>query len=170
VAGIFDGIKPAVVAIVLHAAYRIGTRALRNAWLWGLAAASFVAIFALDTPFPVIVVAAALVGGLGARRWPKVFVLGGGHGGATTGYGPALIDDATPTPAHARFSRQRLAGVLLTGLALWAFAMLALIGLRLVVALAQWAGFSRKPRSSRSAAPTRCCRTCIRGPWSSTNG
>jgi len=129
VAGIFDGIKPAVVAIVLHAAYRIGTRALRNAWLWGLAAASFVAIFALGTPFPVIVVAAALVGWLGARRWPKVFVLGGGHGGAANGYGPALIDDATPTPAHARFSRQRLAGVLLTGLALWALAMLALIGL-----------------------------------------
>ena len=128
VAGIFDGIQPAVVAIVLHAAYRIGTRALRNAWLWGLAAASFVAIFALDTPFPVIVVAAALVGWLGARRWPQVFVLGGGHGDVKAGYGPALIDDATPTPAHARFSRQRLVGVLLTGLALWALGMLALIG------------------------------------------
>jgi chromate transporter len=46
VAGLFYGIKPAVTALVLHAAHRIGTRALRNRWMWGIAAAAFVAIFA----------------------------------------------------------------------------------------------------------------------------
>jgi len=67
VAGLFYGIKPAVTALVLHAAHRIGSRALKNGWLWGIAGAAFVAIFALDAPFPLIVLAAALVGALGAR-------------------------------------------------------------------------------------------------------
>ena len=60
-------------ALVLHAAHRIGTRALKNGWKWAIATASFVAIFAFDTPFPAIVAGAALVGWLGSRRWPQVF-------------------------------------------------------------------------------------------------
>ena len=127
VAGIFYGIKPAVTALVLHAAHRIGSRALQNRWMWGIAAAAFVAIFAFDTPFPAIVLAAGLVGHFGARRWPQVFALGGGQGAAATGYGPALIDDDTPTPAHARFSRRQLAKVLAIGLGLWGLGMAALI-------------------------------------------
>ncbi len=127
VAGIFYGIKPAVTALVLHAAHRIGTRALKNGWMWGIAAAAFIAIFALDTPFPAIVVAAGLIGHFGARRWPQVFAIGGGHGSAKQGYGPAIIDDDTPPPAHARFSRARLVRVLLGGLGLWAAAMAVLV-------------------------------------------
>ncbi len=127
VAGIFYGIKPAVTALVLHAAHRIGTRALKNRWMWGIAAAAFVAIFAFDTPFPTIVLAAGLIGHFGARRWPQVFALGGGHGAAAAGYGPALIDDDTPPPPHARFSRRHLAKVLGIGLGLWLLAMAALI-------------------------------------------
>ncbi|WP_066272865.1 chromate efflux transporter [Hydrogenophaga palleronii] len=127
VAGIFYGIKPAVTALVLHAAHRIGTRALRNRWMWGIAAAAFVAIFGFGTPFPAIVLAAALIGSFGARRWPQVFALGGGAGKHVAGYGPALIDDDTPTPAHARFSRRHLARVLGVGLALWLLAMAVLL-------------------------------------------
>ena len=127
VAGVFYGLKPAVTALVLHAAHRIGSRALKNTWMWAIAAAAFVAIFAFDTPFPAIVVAAALVGHFGARRWPTVFALGGGHGGAKQGYGPALIDDDTPPPEHARFSRRRLVRVLAVGVGLWAIVMAALV-------------------------------------------
>jgi chromate transporter len=127
VAGIFYGIKPAVTALVLHAAHRIGTRALRNQWMWAIAAAAFVAIFAFDTPFPAIVLAAALIGHFGARWAPGVFALGGGHAKAGQGYGPALIDDDTPTPAHARFSRGHLVKLLLIGLGLWALAMAVLV-------------------------------------------
>ncbi|MEO8155707.1 MAG: chromate transporter, partial [Rhizobacter sp.] len=127
VAGIFYGIKPAVTALVLHAAHRIGTRALKNRWLWGIAAAAFVAIFAFDAPFPVIVLAAGLIGHFGGKHAPGLFVVGGGHGAATQGYGPALIDDDTPTPAHARFSRRGLARVLLIGLAMWAGVMAWLV-------------------------------------------
>ena len=127
VAGIFYGIKPAVTALVLHAAHRIGTRALKNGWMWGIAAAAFVAIFALGTPFPAIVAVAAAIGWLGARWAPSVFALGGGHGAARAGYGPALIDDDTPTPAHARFSRAQLARVLGIGALLWLAVMGALV-------------------------------------------
>ena len=126
VAGIFYGIKPAVTALVLHAAHRIGTRALKNRWMWGIATAAFVAIFAFDTPFPTIVLAAALIGHFGARHAPQVFSLGGGHAGAAASHGPALIDDHTPTPAHARLSTSHLAKVLLAGLGLWLAAMAAL--------------------------------------------
>src|SRR5215510_2140555 len=62
IAGVLYGIKPAVVAIVLHAAWRIGTRALKHPALWAIAAAAFVAIFAFAVPFPAIVIAAGIIG------------------------------------------------------------------------------------------------------------
>ena len=123
VAGIFYGIKPAVTAVVLHAAWRIGSRALRNGWLWGIAALAFVGIFVLRLPFPVIVLGAAIMGALGGRFKPAAFAVGGRHGTGAKAFGPALIDDDTPTPAHARFSRARLVRLLLVALALWAGAM-----------------------------------------------
>ncbi|HCI3234957.1 TPA: chromate efflux transporter [Pseudomonas aeruginosa] len=123
VAGIFYGIKPAVTAIVVHAAHRIGSRALKNAWLWALAAASFVAIFALNVPFPVIVLVAAVLGYVGGRLLPSKFVIGGGHGAAKASYGPALIDDDTPTPEHARFRWGHLLRLALIGAALWLLPM-----------------------------------------------
>ena len=133
VEGIFYGIKPAVTALVLHAAHRIGTRALKNRWLWGIAAAAFVAIMAFSVPFPAIVLAAALAGHVAGKRWPQLFTAGG-HGSAQRGYGPALIDDDTPTPAHALFSRKRLAQVLAVGGGLWLAAM------GVLVALVGWEG------------------------------
>jgi chromate transporter len=124
VAGVFYGLKAAVAALVLHATHRIGSRALKNGWLWLLAAAAFVAIFVFDVPFPAIVAAAASIGWLGSRWGLQVFASNGGHGGtAQASHGPALIDDTTPTPAHALFTRARLAAVLGIGLALWAAAM-----------------------------------------------
>jgi chromate transporter len=123
VAGLFYGIKPAVTVIVLHAAWRIGGRVLKNNWLWAIAAAAFVAIFALQVPFPLIVLAAAITGYVGGRIAPARFKAGGAHGAANASFGPALIDDDTPTPPHARFSRVRLMGVLGAGLVLWAAPM-----------------------------------------------
>ena len=119
VAGIFYGIKPAVAAIVLHAAHRIGSRALKNNWMWAIAAASFVAIFALNVPFPVIVATAAIIGFFGGKLYPAKFNGGAGHASAKKSYGAALIDDNTPTPEHARFSRIHLAKVVVVGALLW---------------------------------------------------
>ena len=128
VAGIFYGIKPAVTAIVLQAAHRIGSRALKNNVLWGIAAASFVAIFALNVPFPLIVAVAALVGYVGGRVMPQYFQMGGGHGQAKQSYGAALIDDDTPPPAHAQFRWFSLLRVALVGALLWALPMGFLTG------------------------------------------
>ncbi len=126
VAGIFYGIRPAVTAIVVVAAWRIGSRALKNRWLWAIAAASFVAIFALHLPFPLIVLAAGAAGAIGGRWAPASFALGAGHGSTGAAHAAALIDDTTPTPAHALFSPRRFAGVLAGGLALWTLGIGAL--------------------------------------------
>jgi len=126
--GLFYGIKPAVTAIVVHAAWRIGRRALGNAALWAIAAAAFLSMTVARVPFPVIVIGAGLLGALGGRLAPALFVAGGsahGSAGRTTGRGGALVDDDTPVPPHGRFSARRAAGYLLAGLAAWAVAVLA---------------------------------------------
>ena len=123
IAGIFYGIKPAVTAIVVHAAHRIGSRALKNNVLWAVAAASFVAIFALNVPFPFIVLGAAVIGFFGGRMAPEIFKIGGGHGKANESFGVALIDDNTPTPEHAVFRSYRLIQVAVIGAVLWVVPM-----------------------------------------------
>ena len=127
IAGFLYGIKPAVTAIVVFAAYRIGSRALKNAALWSIAAAAFIAIFALKLPFPYIVLAAGLIGYLGGRYAPAKFAIGGGHAVTDQRYGAALIDDATPTPPHALFKWARVARVCAAAAALWGGVMAFLV-------------------------------------------
>lgn len=134
VAGLFYGIKPAVTALVLHAAWRLGSRTLKNAWLWAVAVAAFVAIFALEVPFPLIVLGAGVIGAVGGRVAPERFRAGGTHAHAAQHAAAALIDDHTPVPPHARFDRGHAARVLLAFLALWAAA------LGLLAALGGWSG------------------------------
>lgn len=122
VAGLFYGIKPAVTAIVVQAAHRIGSRALKNNWLWGIAAASFTAIFVFNVPFPLIVLGAAVIGYFGGRLAPERFRTGG-HSATKKSFGPAFIDDDTPPPEHARFSSFKLLRLLLVGSALWVLPM-----------------------------------------------
>lgn len=127
VAGVLYGIKPAVTAIVLFAAYRIGSRALKHGILRAMAAAAFFAIFAFNVPFPAIVFVAGLIGYIGGRIAPDKFATGGGHGKAGKSVGAALIDDDTLTPDHARFSWARLLRVALVGVVIWAAAMTLLV-------------------------------------------
>jgi chromate transporter len=126
IAGVFYGIKPAVTALVVHAAWRIGSRTLKNGWLWCIAVAAFVAIFALGLPFPLIVAMAGLAGWLGGRLAPGKFSVGASHAPAGPSLGASVIDDHTPTPAHARFTWSRFAIVLAAFLAVWALAISAL--------------------------------------------
>jgi len=123
VAGLFYGIKPAVTAIVVQAAYRIGSRALKNKLLWAIAAASFVAIFMLELPFPLIVLSAAVIGIVSGHYKPELFSAAPSHAQTKQSHGEALIDDNTPTPAHALFKWTRLLQVLLVGAALWVIPM-----------------------------------------------
>jgi chromate transporter len=127
VAGVLYGIKPAVVAIVLFAAYRIGARSLVNRALWGIAFTSFIAISVFKIPFPWIILAAALTGFLVNRYRPTLFAGGVGHKAVDKHYGTAIIDDDTPTPAHAKFNIKTLVKFVMIGVAIWIAAMLLLL-------------------------------------------
>ena len=93
VAGLFFGLKAAVLAIVLQAVIRIGKRALKGPVMVGLAAAAFVAIFFLDVPFPLIVLTAGVIGYLGGRAGLPQFKAGGHGGDGKVVEGPFLLDD-----------------------------------------------------------------------------
>ena len=108
IASIFFGIKPAVVAIVLHAAVRIGKRTLHNQVLRWIAFGSFLAIFILNLSFPIIVIITAAIGYWGGKRYPEYFQQSSSHGNTKDAhYGAAIIDDHTPTPNHAQFNIQK---------------------------------------------------------------
>ncbi|NTV68695.1 MAG: chromate efflux transporter [Azonexaceae bacterium] len=123
VAGLFFGIKPAVTAIVLHAAWRIGSRTLKSKLMWAIAGAAFVAIFAFGTPFPAIVAAAGLIGYVAGRVKPVRAASHGQPEKTAKIKMPALIDDNTPTPEHALFCWSRLFSVAAIGALLWALPM-----------------------------------------------
>lgn len=123
VQGIFNGIKPAVVAIVVFAAWRIGARALKNRVLWLIAILSFISISVLDIAFPMIVLSAGLLGFLGGFAVPSLFTMDGGQSEkAAKYYGAALIDDHTPPPEYARFKPLRLLLLVAVFSAIWLLA------------------------------------------------
>lgn len=136
VAAVLWGVQCAVAAIVVHALVRVARKTLSTPWknkgstriLAACSAISFIAIESLNMPFPVIVAAAALVGWWSARRSPAGWTSAAGHGGTGAArQGGALIDDDTPTPAHACFVRSRMIVVLLVGGLLWLLPLLALV-------------------------------------------
>ena len=103
--GLFFGLKAAVLAIVMQAVVRVGSRALKNNAMRGIAVGAFLAIFFLGAPFPLIIVAAGLIGFLGGRKGLAAFRSGGGHGPASgdvvhdrdTALGERLPDHARPS-------------------------------------------------------------------------
>ncbi|AOO83030.1 chromate efflux transporter [Bosea vaviloviae] len=118
--GIFFGVKAAVLAVVIEAGLRISRRALKNRAMVAVAIAAFIAIFLFKTPFPLIILAAGLIGWLGHRARPDLFGAGAGHGAA----GPdvvGLVDQmfARGEMAHARPSAGKALRVLAVWLPLW---------------------------------------------------
>jgi chromate transporter len=116
IAAAFDGLKPAVTAIVVLAVIRIGRHALKTGLMWALAAAAFTALFFFHAPFPAVVAAASAIGFVGGKLFPKLFP-------ATASTGPnknvAIIDDRAAAPLHTRPSWARACKVLAVSLALW---------------------------------------------------
>jgi len=129
VASLFFGLKAAVLAIVLQAVHRVGSRALKSRPMIALAAIAFVGIFFFGVPFPLVVLAAGIVGFIAARAGSSAFRVGGGHGGSRPD--DSLLGDAMPE--HARPTLGRALRVSAIWLALWlvpVIAMLALLGPR----------------------------------------
>ncbi len=141
VAGVLVGFKPIVVAIVVEAVVKIGSKALKGSVHFIIAALAFVSIYFLHVPFPLIVVAAAIVGLLGVRIAPTVFVRRPktkeadrkteGDDGLADEL-PLVIDDHAPPPAHTLPNRGRTFRILAIGMTLWLLPFLS-IGL--------WRGF-----------------------------
>ena len=129
VAAVFAGIKPAVVAIVCFAAYRIGSRVIHTPALGAIAALAFLLIFALNVPFPLIVIGAGIIGFVGERIDPRLFGGSTGHGDSDKSYGAALIDDDTPSPAHAVATGRRAVATFGVAIAMWAGALFAIDGM-----------------------------------------
>lgn len=133
VAAVLDGIKPAVVAIVVSAVLRVGSKAIKNGVLLSFAIAAFVALAVFNVPFPIVVLAAGVFGWIGSRVAPEKFKTGGGHGSkskpSTEPHEPVryVIDDEHEPPPHARPSLATFVVRLITGLALWAMPMALLL-------------------------------------------
>src|SRR5438876_498287 len=126
VSGVFYGLGAAVVGIVAAAVIRIGTKALRNPVLGLIAAAAFVAIFLLHVPFPLIVIAAGLIGLVAGPRWPDTFTVQTEHAGE----GSAISDHGS-AGEHTQVRLRRSIFVLVVGLATWFLPLLL---------VAAWAG------------------------------
>lgn len=126
VSGVLYGVKPAVTAIVLFAAYRIGSRALKNNVLRAMAVLAFVAIFFFQITFPIIVLAAGVLGFIGSKVVPQYFS-GSLHSSEVhDSYGPAIIDDDTPAPKHIKFNWARLVTFIVVGVGIGVAALAAL--------------------------------------------
>lgn len=128
-ASMFAVLKPAVLAIVLMAAWRIGRRTLHTPLLVALAIAGFLALALLDLPYPLVVIAAGVIGLLLAPRPHESTAVN-----KEMYQSDFLHDDHTDSPAHARFSPRRLALTLL----IWALALL--LPLAALVIAGGWSG------------------------------
>ena len=127
VAAMFFGLKAAVLAIVLQAVVRIGKKALRNSVMATLAGLSFVGIFFFDTPFPVIIIAAALIGALSGRYGVQSFLGSGATAtdGEGMGGGNSILGEEVPD--HARPGASRVLGISVVLLLLWATPVIGLV-------------------------------------------
>ncbi|MGH9824042.1 MAG: chromate efflux transporter [Blastocatellia bacterium] len=137
VAGVLAGFKPIVVAIVVQALLKIGSRALKLRVHLVLAAIAFISIYFFRAPFPLIVLGAGLIGLAGARFCPEAFLsrretstdnTKGGDAANTGDQRVALaISDDAPPPAHTLPSRARSLRIAAAGIALWIVPLAALI-------------------------------------------
>jgi chromate transporter len=119
ITAVFYGLKPAVLAIVASAVIRIGKRALRNNVMWGIAALAFISIFYLKVPFPIIILAAALIGLIGKRFRPALFSLDLKHGPRHAKNPDTVLSDEAESPAHTKPTLARAIRVLTVCLLLW---------------------------------------------------
>jgi chromate transporter len=127
VAGIFAGLSAGVLGMVVAALLRIAGRSMRNGFAAAVAGCSFVAIFLVGVPFPLVVLTAAALGYVASRVRPALVTIPAELGADDAG---AAIDDAAASAPHTRPSVRRAVKVLAIGLAVWWLPLLAVIAWR----------------------------------------
>lgn len=130
VQGLFFGLKPAVMAVVVEAVIRIGRRVLKNEVMIGLAGLSFIAIFFFNVPFPIIVLMAGLIGYIGGRLWLEKFFVIKGHQVNNTNNSLEHVVIADTDTNQTRPSTTRAIRILLIGLFMWFIPLLGLLLVR----------------------------------------
>ncbi|MGI8965183.1 MAG: chromate transporter, partial [Limisphaerales bacterium] len=105
--------------IVASAVVRIGSKALKNEVMWTIAALAFVAIYFFKVPFPIIIIAALLLGFIGGKVWKKKFLVIGGHGPKSGTAEETVIADEADSQAHTKPSLARGIKICALGRALW---------------------------------------------------
>ncbi len=132
VAGVLSGFKPIVVAIVVEAVIKIGGKALKRWVHFVIAGLAFVSIYFLAIPFPLIVLAAAVIGLLGVNFLPEVFVPKNKVKESkqtmedSDNELPFVIDDNAAPPKHTIPNRQRIFKTLSVGITFWILPFVAL--------------------------------------------
>jgi chromate transporter len=122
---LFFGLKAAVLAIVVQAVVRVGKRALRNRIMIALAGIAFVAIFFFNVPFPIIIIAAGVIGYLGARSGRPEFAAVEHGGGGKKAVVDSLLGEELPE--HVRPSVAKALKVSSIWLLLWLVPVAALL-------------------------------------------
>src|SRR6185503_271113 len=117
VAAVFEGLKPAVLAIIAAAVIRLGKRALQNEVSRAFALLAFVGLFFFKLPFPIIVLGAGVAGLLGGRFWKDKFVFSPGR--MMPSASESVLSDDAEAPAHTKPTLARAVRVCLVCLALW---------------------------------------------------
>lgn len=125
VEALFFGLKAAVLAIVVEAVVRVGKRALKNRIMIALAAAAFIAIFFFAVPFPIIIIAAGIIGYAGARSGRPEFAPAGHGPGGSGAVIDSMLGDAVPE--HVRPNTARAIRLSALWLALWLVPVIALL-------------------------------------------
>ncbi len=127
VSAVFYGLGAAVVGLVGAAVIRVGSKALKNPVMIAVSVVSFIAIFFVGVPFPIVVISAGLIGLAAGHRWPAIFAVVKGDGGG--GDDEAVLHDDAATPDHAHASTWRAIRVLAIGLAAWILPLLLVASL-----------------------------------------
>ncbi|MBR7781844.1 chromate efflux transporter [Undibacterium luofuense] len=117
----FDMLKPVVLAMILHAAWKIGQKTMEHPLGLLLALGSLAGVSWLQLPVPAVLAIAALTG------WLYKMPASSGHKTGQTSAGPAIIDDHSPLPEHARWQWPRAARIVVCFLLLWSAPLLTLI-------------------------------------------
>ncbi|MBR1126504.1 chromate efflux transporter [Bradyrhizobium lablabi] len=125
VEALFFGLKAAVLAIVVEALVRIGKRALRSQVMVALAAIAFVAIFFFNVPFPIIIIAAGVIGYIGAKSGRPEFAAAGHGTGGKTAVIDSMLGDGVPE--HVRPDAMRALRVGAFWLAMWLVPVAAIL-------------------------------------------
>jgi chromate transporter len=124
IAGLFLGLKAAVVALIVEAILRISRRALRSSLAITIAVAAFIAIFLLRVPFPIIVLGAGLFGYLWTRLGNTQLLAASAHAKSAQRAPAPLLDESRLM--HVQPSGARAARVLAVWLPLWFVPLAAL--------------------------------------------